>query len=643
VTPRPWHPWARRLLLLAILALAFYLRVRDARYVFVDGRVLVAGYDEYYHLRRIQKTVESFPHVPMFDSYANYPEGADIYWPAGFDLAMATIAKLGRARPWTVDVERICAWAIPALGLLTVAAAYWLGTLWRGRAVGLVAAATTAVLPAAIGVSDIGGVDHDVAVILLVGAAFGCLLAAFRSEGSVRRCAGAVAGGLLLGSTLWIWPGAIGFVLLLPVAFFCRALISELLGRPAPQGLGIASLTAAVAAAVVVAACASTPPLRLAGTSPVFLSRFQAILAGGSALGLGMLSVDMLLAGESRLWRALLVGATLSIIVLAFAVFCFFQLAAARLFMERHADLVVATADEAQPLLAQGVGGAAGSLTWAALLFPLAWAMVIGQALTGKRRPADWLIAAWAGATALLAISQRRFAPHFAVPLALCLAALVHWVWSSLSTWRAGDRLLARIAIVAGFAVAAATPTDRWRPSPYAPNWELRAVLPALDWLRTQAAPGGEINDFRTRPPYAVMAFWHYGHWITYLGQRANIANPFGNMPQHQEGLRRFIQFFGARTEREAAELCEKLGVRYVLSTDLVLPLMVHLAGLDERQLYRQQVMATSLQLWRGQRAPGEGRPLQHFLLVKEFPGEAPSGMRLNTLVFEFVPAAVPH
>jgi len=678
VKPLSWQPWARRALLLAILALAFWLRVRDAGHLFVDGRLLVPGYDEYYHLRRIQKTVASFPHVAMFDAYVNYPEGADIYWPAGFDLAMATLAKLGGARPWTGDVERICAWAIPALGLVTVAAAYWLGTLWRGRAVGLLAAAGTALIPSAISVSDVGRVDHDVAVILFVAASFGCLTAGLRAEARARRMAWAAASGLLVGGTLWMWPGAIVFVLLPPAAFLARAIAAELastgvprssscssvssaptpkheLGRgtqgshsgpPAAQDLDVAAAAAGVAAIAVAALCASTPPIGLRGTSLVFLSRFHAALAAGSAVSMALLWLVMGRSGLGR-WRKLMLVA-LSHGLLAFLlVLALPRVAAgfstARGFLAREADLVVATADEAQGLFLWGVEDMPGSLTWAALLFPVAWAMVMGQALAGKQRPADWLLGVWAGATACLAVSQRRFGAHLAVPLALCLAALVPWAWSFLASWKPRERWLARLVFLVGFGVAAAAPTGRWRPSPYPANWELRAILPALDWLRTEAAPGGDLQDFRDPPPYAVMAFWHYGHWLTYLGHRANIACPFGNTPQHQAGLTRFMAFFGARSEREAAALCERLGVRYVLSTDLVLPLMVHLAGLDEHQLYRQEVMATSLQLWRGRRAPGERGPLQHFRLVAEFPGWAPSGRPLHTCLFEFIPGGSPH
>ena len=179
-----------------------------------------------------------------------------------------------------------------------------------------------------------------------------------------------------------------------------------------------------------------------------------------------------------------------------------------------------------------------------------------------------------------------------------------------------------------------------WKPRPYPHNWELRALLPALDWLREESPPAGDAEDFAARPAGSVMAFWHYGHWLTYVAQRANVACPFGNTAQHQRGLDRSQAFFGARTEADAVALCTQLGVRYVLSPDLPLPLVVAQAGLDPRKLHEQEAMATSLHLWRGLRAPRRAGPLRRFRLVAEFAGTWPGGRPYATRVFEFVPGA---
>ena len=641
-----WTAWAFRAALAGVLVAAFFIRARDARHVFVGGRVLVPGYDEYYHLRRIQKTVEAFPRVPCFDAYVNYPEGARIYWPEGFDLALATLAKLAGARPWTAQVERVCAWAIPVLGVLTVAAAYWLGVAWRGRGVGLLAAAMVACLPAAITVSAVGGVDHDVAVILCVTVGFGCCLRALRASRRGARLAWALSGGIALGVTLYAWSGSILFLLLPPAFFVVRAVLTLAAGGAGDDGLDVACAMMATAEGVAWSACLFSGAAWWGAPSFAFLSTLHAALAL-LALISPVALWGLLRAMKPAAWarrraaKVLLVGVTQAaacVLVLSAYLGVRNQLGGLAGFVAaRTTDVVVATADEAQPLFRLGIEATAASLSWAVALFPVALVWTTGRVLSGKGARGDWFVALWATAMAVLAASQQRFCAHLVVPMALCLAAFAAGAWGAMSRWTPGHRRAARSLLVGGFAAALALPGTRWLPSPVAPNWELRAVLPALDWLRTESAPSGRIGDFVRPPAYGIMAFWHYGHWLTYLGQRANIACPFGNAPQHQRGLERFLAFFGARSEAEAADLCRRLGVRYVLSTDLPLALLVHLAGYDPRDLYRVEVMATSLQLWRGQRAPGENRPLRHFRLVRTFPGEAPSGRPLNTHVFEFV------
>jgi asparagine N-glycosylation enzyme membrane subunit Stt3 len=309
-------------------------------------------------------------------------------------------------------------------------------------------------------------------------------------------------------------------------------------------------------------------------------------------------------------------------------------------FMGRGADLVVSSAGEARGLLGDGLEGAAGRLTWMAVAFPLAVALVAWGALRRRAAAGDWLVVVWAVVAAGLAWSQGRFAVYLSVPLALCLGALACGLWEAAARCQSRTRRLCRASLVLVAVAAAGSPWTRWGRRVELPRWELSRVLPALDWLRTESAPGGAIDDFATPPPYAVMAHWHYGHWLTYVAERANVACPFGNTAQHRLGLERYCAFFGARSEDAAAELCEQLGVRYILSTDFFLPVVLVDLGLDPRRFREADLMATSLQLRRGLRAPGSREPLTRFRLVAEFVGILPGGEQLATRLFEFVPGA---
>ena len=55
-----------------------------------DGPVITDP-DGVYHLRRVELIVQDFPHIPLFDSYINHPNGAYIIWPPLYDLLLAIL------------------------------------------------------------------------------------------------------------------------------------------------------------------------------------------------------------------------------------------------------------------------------------------------------------------------------------------------------------------------------------------------------------------------------------------------------------------------------------------------------------------------------------------------------------------------
>lgn len=633
--------WLARLAMVPILLAAFHLRALDARHVFARGRVLLPGYDPHYHLRRIQMTLAHFPHVPRWDPLVNHPTGAAIYWPAGFDLGLAALAKLCGARPWSARAERVCAWAMPCLGLGVVAAAGWLGALWRGRAVGLGAALGVAVLPAAVSASAVGRVDHDVAVALLTAGAFAGWLAADRAAQRAPRLVGAAAAGAVLGLTTWLWPAAILFVVLPAGAALAQAAVATARGRQAAIRWDVPRTAAAAAAATVGAVVASERWAGAAAPSFAFLSGIHvavALVAAGSVAAASWLCRARRLGRGPRL--ALLAAAPLTLTVLAFLArpAWWHQVGAAAAFVGRRGDQVLAQAGEARGLLAGGLGEVADSLTWAVVVFPLGLAAVAWRAGRGEGRFGDWLVAVWAAAAAALAVAQRRFGGFLAVPFALCVAALARQCWAAASRLR--QPKLARGILAAGLAAALALPLGRWSAPPTPPNWELRAVLPILDWLRTESPPDGSQAGPQGRPAYGVLAFWHYGHWLTHVGRRANVACPFGNTPTHRRGLADAQAFLAATREADAAAVCRWLAVRYVLSADLPRPLVALAAGLDPRRFREYPLMANRLQSALLGPRPGGSPPLRHFRLVVRTAGRWPGGPPYRARLFEFVRGA---
>ncbi|NQT54556.1 hypothetical protein HQ576_21045 [bacterium] len=610
--------------------------------MFVGGRVLLPGYDTYYHMRRIQGAVEHFPHVPSFDAFVNYPSGARIYWPEGFALPLAALAKAAGATPWSAEVERVCAWAIPGLGLAVVLATFWLGKVWLGTGVGLLAAAGVAVSPIACSASSVGRVDHDVAVVLGATLAFALCLSALVATRRWARASCAALAGVFLGLNLWVWPAAIVFVLVAAAFLFVRAAHAGWFGRLDTYAWDVPILWMVSSAVTITIVCTTSGASVGARASYVFLSALHVALAWACVAGI-VAQRAILRATRTRRKSGLAIALATQVLLFTVACLCvpgfWEELRGSVSYVRGQSDFIVATATETRGLFQLGLQGAANALSWAVVLLPLVFLVTLVLALRSSARPGHWLIVLWTAATLILSLDQERFASFLAVPFAVGLGGLVRIVWAASARLQA--RHLLRGLVLATVLASVASPFERWQRRPTPPVWELRAVLPALDWLRTHT-PAANPHDFATRPPYAVMAFWHYGHWLTYLAERANISCPFCPTEANRRGLEASQAFLLATTEAQAARLCRSLGVRYVFSTDLPVAMLAAGIGGAGHDVYDAPIMAAALQHPNGPRAPDSRGPLRYFRLVKEFPARAPWGLPLRTRIFELTGDTVP-
>jgi len=162
--PRVKPRLAETLDIACLAILAFVIRCLNYGGVFVGSDVVFYGIDPYGHMRRIALAVERFPRVPTFDYFLNFPGGADIPWPVGFDFMLAAAGWIagGLGAPPRSTLEALCAWSIPVLGALNVVLVYWLGRRFFSRATAIVAAVLLSLFNAHVSISQIGRVDHHV-------------------------------------------------------------------------------------------------------------------------------------------------------------------------------------------------------------------------------------------------------------------------------------------------------------------------------------------------------------------------------------------------------------------------------------------------------------------------------------------------
>ncbi len=128
----------------------------------------------------------------------------------------------------------------------------------------------------------------------------------------------------------------------------------------------------------------------------------------------------------------------------------------------------------------------------------------------------------------------------------------------------------------AGFSFGRLEATASIGPVRMDPDW-----YSALVWLRNntpepfgdpnyyyqlyEAPPSGEDYNYPDTA-YGIMSWWDYGHWITNVGRRIPIANPF------QEGATIAGKYLTSQNETSANQIMDELGAKYVM-IDYAMPI----------------------------------------------------------------------
>ncbi|MBW2316158.1 MAG: hypothetical protein JRH10_18460 [Deltaproteobacteria bacterium] len=562
--------------LLALVAVAGWARfATDVWVVHDDGVQLVVPGDPYYHLRRITWSAEHFPRVLEVDPYLNFPHGGRVVWPPGFDWPIAGAARLLAGSDDPVGVERVAARAPAVLGILGVLSVFCLAWRWFSPTAAWVSAGLLALLPNHVLHSQVGQLDHHVAVSLaalaLLAAAMG-LVSAPRPTG--RRT---VATGVLFGASLLLWPGMLIHVGLLEAMLCIWMLSAESRGEASTRALALGNLNAGAFVAVVPFALGKSWP-EFGAWSPWVLSNFQPWFFLAAALTLGAVGLAWRFAGPTRAGRLGIAGG-----------FAGAGLAVAFLMIPGLGDTLAQAAgwfskeesfqhnvSELRPMDATL---AVSRFTWLALAFPFAWC---GLAWASWRRGVATerlVLLGLAAAFCVLALLQRRFGNSFAVMFVLVWGVGVTEALAASRT-RAGWRwpvrgaavlvgLAALISIVeflgprqATLARAHADPAVARRgPLPV----EHRLFDAAGRWLEGASPPTKGWHDPSLTPEYGLLARWDAGHLVRYRARRPLVQDNFG-VYGGRENYERAERYYAAEEESEAVALLEAMGVRYVLA-----------------------------------------------------------------------------
>ena len=551
----------------ALAAVAVWVRALNRALVFSPMGVLPIDGDSFYHFRRIAYTVHNFPAFLGFDPYVNFPRGGEPIWSPTFDFVLAALVRavLGDGDP--AAMERFLCWVPALLGGLHVALLFLLGRRFLSAPAAFAAASLLAVLPAHVVYSQVGFVDHHVAVSLVgslvLFAALGFAVRPGRRE--------AVWLGLAFAAAFLLWPGS-----LIHVGVAQAALLAFALSRSErSQAIEVARRLAAahaLAALAVAPLCLGQSWIRWGSVSPLVLSKFQPLWLAAAAVCFALLAETWQRAGFPRttLRRAVdatAVGAAVAALLFAAVPELAGTGAADAFTWLARGEEFQAVVSESQPLLWRngafwpwsGVVLLSGGFA----LAPVAVAALLW--LARRQRRADLgVLAAWSAAFVALALAQRRFGVDCAPALALLLAAVVDASLSAAPPQR--RRLLAAAAAAAGIVLCLPV-LDWYQTRPAAGRSRARKMaltVTTARWLHEHSPPTPSWLAPGQPPEYGVLGPWGFGHELRYVAQRPMVQDNFGD-DVGTEGFAAAEAYFSAESESAGVEILEQLRVRYVL------------------------------------------------------------------------------
>lgn len=555
----------------------------------LNGEVQPIGTDSLYHLRRIHEAVLNFPHLLTRDPYLSFPEVLPNPYEPGFDLLLASFSRLLclSTQPSFQKVAALSAIAMPFLGLLVIplyaAIARRLGGRESMRATGLL----LALLPGVTFTGLAGQVDHHVLEPLVIGLPMLWVLQGLKPGARFRAM---LLGGLSLGLSLFFWRGILLPAGILALFFGIRTVYLAALGlvdRLTRDEAPFMFLSAAVAAMLVsVLAPVQYLPEWSALTyftislqQPVILTLLAAgmygmgrvavqlaqrrnpegirtdlaiastLTASGQSqepnappltrpplpgwLELGMLTLALGLSGAGPLLLALLMWPDLAENFLAGLGFL------------ARVDPFVLSVGEQRPLFTSDTGafsavyalyfyGAFGVLL--PLIFRFGWRQ--GATLRALRLESRvlpdfrWLLLGlWTLVSGVMALTQRRYAAHFA-PL-YCVWVGMAFVYARdllQNEAQEGRRLPLTIGTIG--ATLLTLPTFVMTGAMAATATQPPALLEAVQWIGNHTPPtaGFHLSELEAgqRPEYGILSAWDEGHHLVALAHRPNVGNPFG-------------------------------------------------------------------------------------------------------------------
>lgn len=538
--------------------------------VFVGGdTVIFAGNDAWYHIRLAENMAYNFPWPMFHDHYTWFPHGSPIIIPPLMSWLIAGAGYIvGSGYRCVSCLEVAGAWLPPILGSLTLVPVYFIGKEMHSKWTGVLAAAIIALMPTIfLSRSTLGFADHHVLEVLLIVTTMMFLMMGYRSEKPLYY----VLAGIALGFFHLAWQGAIFMLFVIWLWFVVQFLVDYWRSRNTRglwQGL----------AATFGTTCVIYLPWSMQSALPRIYS-LAPILATATPLVFALLACYL----RTRRSLAIAVAGVGGIITLGtWLVSPSSFIEGIGLFEYAFSIARVRTISETLPLHPKAAFDAYGVNL--VLFFG-------GLFMAARTRRKPLLVVVWSIVVFIAVSTQCRWDYYFAIAVGLMSA----YFFTTIGTYfikevRKGLSLVLCVAFL--FITIPDSLVVAKSQSLMTEDWYV-----ALSLLRENSPepfddPGAyyrlELNE---EPQYGILSWWDYGHWITKIGHRVPVANPF------QQGAVEAADFFV--NGKEIA------GVKYVMVDEAMLTnnyyAMVAFLGEDPRGITKAPEDSAIVRLVNGQ------------------------------------------
>ena len=588
-------------LLFVFMLVALWIRSLPAAYLVRDGVTVVIGSDTWYTLRQIEAMAANYPLYSWFDPMTAYPTGKEIGWGPLFPFLAATACVLtgATARP---DFVYVAAWVPPLLGAAMVPVMYLLGRQLESWKTGIIAAGLIPFVSLAFYYRSVFGfVDHHVSEVLFSTLFCLCYIAALgyaathSTDRTALRNSALLSAGAGVAYLLGLLnaPTMVLFALIAGVFTVIQFVREHGEGRHGEYLLLVNGVAFGIPALYMLLFGVKTDVLSFTTYSVAHPIAYLMLIAATAVL----YALSRVLAGKK--WEypaaigALGVGAVVLLGVVNPTLSGMFWENLLTFFGTVHGTSLIR---EMEPWNA--------TLAWTSLNYGLILLVgglgVLGYRTLKSTRPEFLFVLVWSALILVAAVQHIRYEYYLsavvALLAALVIAAAVDYGGRETLGYlhgRAGDETdkksskkkkatpnppygkMATLSVVVVLTVAFVA-TSAGNDITLGSHAENSAVVSdewqaTLTWLGAHTPDPGvdvlgtyEKETFQyPEEAYGVMAWWDFGHWITYLAGRIPNTNPFQDNVIGPGGA---ATFFMATTEDEAEDAVEAAGSRYIIT-----------------------------------------------------------------------------